>query len=185
MPDLTIQPNGANCSLDMDYPNANDAGGTGSVTVNASKRMLLRFDFSSLPAGAVISAAVLSIYEGGGGGTGAVSCYEITQPGWVEAQATANIYSTGNSWATQGGDYTVTNGGSIAALSGGNNNITITDLIKHCQSSHSEMANLILIRGSGAGFYLVATRQNATESRRPKLVITYTVPTNRANGMLF
>lgn len=59
---------------------------------------------SSIPAGSVITAVSLFIYQylgAGASGTYVASAKRVLR-NWVEAEATWNIYSTGNSWTTGG-----------------------------------------------------------------------------------
>ena len=107
---LTIQPSNIDTYLAQGSPTSN----TGSeAEFNLSKvsgnelRGLLRFDFSSLPDGVTISDAKLGLYyEGATGDPVGETVYacEVTQPAWVELEATWNVYSTGNNWAVAGGD---------------------------------------------------------------------------------
>lgn len=67
-------------------------------------------DFT-LPSGSgTISAITLNLYKAANGGTNTgvnVEVHETTRD-WNEAQATWNVYSTGNNWSTAGGDYSAT-----------------------------------------------------------------------------
>lgn len=64
---------------------------------------LFRFDISNVPSGATINSATLSVMsENVGWGAGNIACYRILRD-VVIAEATWNIYSTGNSWGTGGG----------------------------------------------------------------------------------
>lgn len=76
-------------------------------TGGARYRTLIKFaglSDGTIPPGAVISAATLSLYCYGknSGATRNLRVYR-TKRAWVETQATWNIYSTGNIWATAGG----------------------------------------------------------------------------------
>jgi len=89
---------------------ATDAGmahgdfGSGSTDF---AHILIAFDLSAVPAGAVITSATLSLWEATAASTGgapaswAVELRRVLRD-WVEAQATWNIYSTGNAWGTAG-----------------------------------------------------------------------------------
>ena len=69
-------------------------------------RVLLRFDLTSVPTGAVVHDAVLWLYlkNGGRATPFAYNVYSVTNP-WVETESSWNFYSVGNRWATDGGDY--------------------------------------------------------------------------------
>ncbi len=79
-------------------------------------RALLWFDLNYfLPADAVVINAEWHYYiwQASGSPTHSYDISRITQTGWVEGEATWNEYATGLSWATVGGDYTITNPSSI------------------------------------------------------------------------
>ena len=67
-------------------------------------RMLLKFNLTSLPAGAVIVSTKISLYLTDNVFTNARTyrVYRVKRD-WVTAQATWDIYSTGNNWQTAGG----------------------------------------------------------------------------------
>ena len=69
-------------------------------------RHVMTFDLATLPANAVVTAAVVNLYDYEFSGPTGVTfrIHKITQA-WVEAQVTWNSYSPGNSWATAGGDF--------------------------------------------------------------------------------
>ncbi len=67
---------------------------------------IIKFDVSSVPSGATVVSATLSIYISSIGGTDAnkrTDWYEVLR-NWVESEVTWNIYSTGNNWTTGGAD---------------------------------------------------------------------------------
>jgi hypothetical protein len=155
-----------------------------SLGTNQDGRTIIKFDFSALPEGAVISAATLNLYYYAHPLSDAVGrtywAYELTQTGWVEAQATWNIYSTGNSWATAGGDYTATDGASLVVPAAyGWMSWNVLALVQHFQSTHSKIAHFLLKDGAEenvTGYNrLYYTREYTTDTTLcPKLIITYT-----------
>jgi hypothetical protein len=68
-----------------------------------TKRTLLQFDLSSIPAGAVIDAASLQLYHTAGAISETVDLYRLTKQ-WTETGVTWNKADALNSWATAGGD---------------------------------------------------------------------------------
>lgn len=86
-------------------PNLNFNGET-KLNVQGTEdiKTLVRFDLSSIPAGATITSATLSLYNysynnAANGGT--LSVYRVNKP-WVETQATWSVYATGNNWTAAG-----------------------------------------------------------------------------------
>lgn len=155
-------------------------------------RALLRFDFSALPAGAVISAASLELYYWYKSGTPAghnAYCYEVTQTGWVETESTWNRYKALTNWATAGGDFT-TEAGAVAVFPAdfGWMEWDVLNLVKHFQSTHAEIANFIMLmnESSAANPYFHSNNYVTDTSLCPKLTITYTAPGGiRNNIMIF
>ena len=87
-------------------PNLNFGSDTKMLLLGGTEnaKALVRFDLSSIPAGAVISSATLNLYNHShqadiNGGT--VSVQQLSKP-WVENQATWNVSSAGVNWATPG-----------------------------------------------------------------------------------
>ncbi|MEM3501760.1 MAG: DNRLRE domain-containing protein [Candidatus Bathyarchaeia archaeon] len=77
-------------------------------------RTLVKFDLSGIPSGSTVNKAYLLLYYYGRmndpvGRT--LNAYRVTK-NWVETEATWNIYKTGSSWDTAGGDYTTVGGAS-------------------------------------------------------------------------
>jgi hypothetical protein len=86
-------------------PNLNFNGET-KLNVQGTEdiKTLVRFDLSSIPTGATITSATLSLYNysynnAANGGT--LSVYRVSKP-WIETQATWNVYATGNNWTAAG-----------------------------------------------------------------------------------
>lgn len=189
---LTIQPNNADALLWNGGPDTNKSNLVtitldAFVDTGAIQRDVLRFDFSSLPEGAVISAATVQMSYYGHGADDPVGktvwIYEITQTGWVEAEVCWNHYAGTTHWATAGGDYTVINGASNTIPATHPNWISwdVLALVQHFQSVHSEVANFLLRWGDEAPAvdYIAQFRGRAYTTDltlRPKLLITYTVP---------
>jgi hypothetical protein len=188
---LTIQPANIDTFINLANPTANFGLETSinidTNTGNGPRRSILKFDFSALPDGAVISAATLGLYYYNYPYTDPVGrtywAYELTQPAWVETQATWNIYSTGNNWTAAGGDYTTGSGASLAVPAAyGWMNWNVLNLAQHFQSTHSKVAHFLMKDGTeGGDVYrtLYYSREYTTDTTlRPKLIITYTAPTN-------
>jgi len=182
----TYQPSTKDTYLDVGAPNTNYGNDTGLIILVTSyarqKNILLHFDTSDIPNGAIFSQGDVGLYMySWNGQTFPFFLNRLTQTAWVETQATWNIYSTGNNWASAGGDYTETNRGTSPTLSTPPLWITISacQLIQDCYNNQSKHVH-ILGCGNTANltqaryFY---SREYADTSLRPKLTVTYTVPT--------
>ncbi|MBS7622821.1 DNRLRE domain-containing protein [Candidatus Bathyarchaeota archaeon] len=116
-----IQPSNADTHIYEGDPNNNFGASDGFVVGAVSGgrfRGLVKFDLSSIPSGSTVNVAYLLLYyyyRGENNPAGRTyNAYRVTKD-WVETQATWNVYSTGNSWTTPGGDYT-TDGGSSSTV---------------------------------------------------------------------
>ena len=149
-------------------------------------RALIRFDLSSLPADALISSATLSLYAVLDASDNARTCRVYRQlRAWTEAGATHNTYNGVDNWQTAGGfgaaDCEQTDIGSRA--------FTATETLNEFKDfSLTPITKAALDNGSGwlvkmdtetDDNYSVASSDNATAAARPKLVIVYSLPSDR------
>lgn len=201
---LTIQPNqtagkdaliysldsGTNFGSTVDLQTG-DTSGAGSY----SRRFLLAFDVSGVPAGATINAVTLSLWEDDASRSGGVFSWDVEMRrvlrNWVEAQVTFNSYSTGNNWATAGCGNATDRVDSIsavltldAAAAEGFVDWTGAGLVADVQawvdgsaSNYGWLFTAPLAEYQGTspyGYSLFCSSDNAYTDRRPKIVITYT-----------
>ena len=147
-------------------------------------RGLIKFDFSSIPATALITSATLTLTIGYAYNNTQVDVYRIKRA-WVEGQATWNIYSTGNNWQVAGAlganDYDSTsigNGTPSAAGVGTALDISLTTSYVQELINGTMTNNGFLIKSSEASNSLngFVSSSHATSLYRPKLVIEYTLP---------
>ncbi len=188
MATLTLQPSDGDTNLRANDPDANF--GTGSTHWIAStdswattKRVIIKFDASALPAGAVISSATLSMKVWSTpGGTRTYGCYRLTQTGWTESTATWNDYTTSTPWATAGGDYTATDKATTTA------GVTVPgwddwDILNQVEYAIDNTSGVVhcLIRDENEAeppiTYFYSSDEDGTAGDRPKLVIEYVVLT--------
>ncbi len=110
MTSITLQPGatGEDAWLDRQNTALNHGGDTTLIldgSRNPNKRPILRFDLTTIPAGAVIDDAILGLYESTGvGNSFTATAHEITAD-WNEMQATWNNRLTGTPWGLAGGDF--------------------------------------------------------------------------------
>jgi len=151
-------------------------------------RGLIKFDFSSIPFGALSSSATLSLwlYFDGADNTRIHRFYRQLRD-WVELQATWNIWKTSNNWATAGGfgatDCEQTDVASLSinsAEAAGEKqwtNWTLASLNAMFGASPSFTNNGFLLKADTEANDLWAYRSSgyATAGERPKMVIVYSV----------
>lgn len=106
---LTLQPGaaGEDSWLDSTHGGTNYGAAT-TMTVAGqknSKRPILRFDISTIPANAVIDGATLSLYLSAGAGNPITTAAHLVTAQWNEVQATWNNRLAGVHWTKAGGDY--------------------------------------------------------------------------------
>lgn len=151
-------------------------------------RELIEFDLSTLPAGANISSTTLSIMLVVDRSSNARTfrVYRLKRE-WVEAQATWNIYSTGNSWQTAGGfgvnDSEQTDIGSRAFTATESTEVfkdfSITAVSKNdldwgLEQGGAQTGWLIKADTELNDAYQFYSSDDAASAKRPKLVIVYT-----------
>ena len=164
---------------------------------NQARRSLFKFDVTSIPSGGIVSAVTLSLLEIDAADGASVSSWPLNMHrflrDWVEAEATWNIYSTGNDWGTAGGSNatdrsdtvsaTVTLDGSAAVdfIDWADAQL-ITDVqnfVDGGQANYGWFFQAPAAETKGGSRVYNAFRSSDTPSpasHRPKLAITYTVP---------
>jgi hypothetical protein len=100
--------------------------------------------------------------------------YQVTES-WVEAEVTWNNRSAGQAWTNAGangtGSHKTTAEGSLPAGSSGAQNVTVTTSVQNW--SDGEVNEGWALIASGSGGVTFNTSENATQSTRPKLTVTY------------
>ena len=190
-PTLPLQPDGTD-GLDT-YMITNSADGNKGAEVllwtgehnsgaNLRGRGLIKFDLSTLPDAAVISAATFSLYAEQDLSDNARTCRVFRSlRAWLELEATWNSWTTGNSWSTAGGFHA----DDCEQSDIGSFNYTATETLNEFKDSTltpTTKAGLDLGNGWLIKFdtqiddmYVSASSDSATAANRPKLSITYTL----------
>lgn len=148
-------------------------------------RSWFEFDISAIPAGQVITSATLSLYYSSYIGTNpsgqTVWAYKLIRIDWVESEVTWNIYKTGSSWTTAGGDYVTSDpsGGSTTFPGAGGAWLTwnVTDIVQDAYDSEDSVEILIRYNDESPTSYARAflnSKENA--SNKPKLTVVYETP---------
>lgn len=190
---LTLQPDGTagvDTAMRSGAPTGNygtaTALGIGYVSIEGSRRSLLKFDLSSLPAGLTVDSAYLNLTKdsasiAAGGGIDVV-CYPLLIA-WVEGTATWNNRDTGTAWNTGGADGSGTDRaasslGSVTGVVTGTTSISIplsATWFEDVANGITTNLGLLLLStiGSGNNYWLPASSDHGTSGNRPQLVITY------------
>ena len=176
---------------DTNY-NAENILCVGEINAGASvQRTLIKFDLSSIPANATIVSATLSLWTAADFSTNArdYKIYRVKRA-WVEANATWNVYTTGNSWGTVGCSNTSTDYDTTvwATKNFGNaiaNNTQmdfvfdatgLAELTKFIDGTNTNNGWIIRADTESEDAYTLHSSSGATAGFRPKLVIEYTTP---------
>lgn len=192
-PTLTAQPDaaaGLDTQIDQESPdtpksdNAFMMIGNQWYSGDLKYRGLLKFDVSSIPADATCDDATLSLwhFDINGSNTSDTKVYRQLRA-WVEAQATWNIYSTGNSWATAGGfgatDCEQTEIGSRSMSSSETNgekqwSLSASAVQDWWDGGLTNNGILMKAAESTSDAHSYRSSDYATAGERPKLVVNYT-----------
>jgi len=145
------------------------------------RHSIFRWDISSIPAGSTIDSSTLTLFVTfilGAASGRTYNINEVTQRAWVHSQATYNVYSTGNNWATPGGDYT-TVGAAQFVLDVAANNTKSIDVTTHTQNQLALGSLEQTMTDEGTlvfdALLEVGAEDNPTANKRPLLVINYMV----------
>lgn len=163
-------------------------GGSSSIIISSISNGVIQFDLSSIPAGATIASATLSLERTGGtidpsGNT--MEVLALTQS-WVEGNQSTTAQacvsgvnwdsqdcSAGLNWSTPGGTTNGTVYGSTP-ITTGTNNVIITSLVQAWYNG--SLTNNGLLLKVAAGNTKVHGFSSRTGSAPPSLTILYTSP---------
>lgn len=191
--------------LQRDVPDtphgATDPIQIGKVTGSSTEfcRALFRFDLSTIPAGATINSAVLTLHNTGGGTIQVINPFlvkRVTDVGavhgstlWTEAGATWNKYDGITAWSVAGGDVTAVGQLSVTLATPTSDLVLdITPLILDAISARGNLLQIMVRRTSeispgSADLGLFTASENGTAGNRPTLLVTYTIPISIYYGL--
>lgn len=194
-PTLTLQPDataGIDAYVASDTPTTNFAtnqnifAGEYNAGVQVT-RSFIKFDLSALPSDAIISSAILTLFKSStdySSNNRTLRVYRVKRA-WVEAQVTWNIWSTSNNWSTAGGFHTddteQTDIGSRAMLANEPTLVTNDIVLTPTTKSALDLGNgwMLKMDTETDDMYEWPSSDTATSSWRPKLVIIYTLPSDK------
>ncbi len=171
------------------------AGSTGSNYGSASSirvgrsggagvhRGIIKFNLSSIPSGVRIDNANLSLYmfnnvDGAGARThGAHKVQQSPARNWVELQVTWNVYSTGNSWTTTGGDFAANELANTSVNAVGFYYWNVTADVQNFTDNQAQNFGWIIKDETESGTnrkYYVSSNDATNTSRQPRLIVNWT-----------
>lgn len=169
--------------FNADWGRDNNSGSDASLGIYQSRdRSLLRFDLSGVPAGATVTAAVLTLTAtdtyGGNPSAESMNIYRLTQS-WTEGGVTWNRYDGVSPWASGGGDYDATVWATSTANPASGQQIAwdMTTLAQAWAGNTYANLGLILINSGTVNGLHFASKENGNASYRPFLALSYTTPT--------
>jgi hypothetical protein len=194
---VTIQPSLKDTRLYQYSPTTNFGTQADLYTwarTDFKSRVLESFDFSaSVPTGATITTATLSLRFDYPTPGHTLTVYRLLHTDWAETEATWNVYKTGSAWGTAGAtnastDYTATDAATAASRSSaGWLGWDVKNQAQTALDSVSGVAHFLL-EDSGAdedGSNTFRSKENSYEPYRPKLYIEFTTPSalQTVNGL--
>jgi predicted peptidase len=173
-----------------DDPTANHAR-DGQLVVNNGGALasLLKFDISAIPSAAVIKEAQLTLYLANLPADALeVSTYALKRH-WVDTEANWNQAAQGVSWAEpgvngEGEDYYPEAIGMLDVQGTGPYVFNVKSLVQQWLTGQVSNEGILVLGprccGSGSVWYRFASSEAPESSQRPKLAITYMLPTPTA-----
>lgn len=200
MPTVTIQPAAVDTEMASGTPTTNYNTDVNLRVAQTNWRTLIKFDLSTIPPGSVIVSAAMSLYLWGDFTNVplTISVFRVKRA-WVGAQATWNVYSTGNSWQTAGCDgANDRESTAVGALLFASANPTLNQwytwaldpVAINAMTDGVWTNNGFLLKTESGGDHLIFYSSDyGTASLRPKLTIDYIDPAGRlakyrVNGLL-
>mgnify|MGYP003640693142 CR=1 FL=1 len=166
----------------------------GYSAVPGRQRAVMKWDLTSIPTNATITASTLTLknksdnYPGWDSET--IRIFRITNQGMTES-ATWTTYDGTNNWTVAGGDYTATDAVTLAWDDG--DDIVVSDsnfvsLVQDAIDNRSRYLSIVVasqrtLDGSTTGRYIkVYSSSAASSSNYPALSVTYVVPAHYVGG---
>ena len=149
------------------------------------RRGLLRFDLSTIPAGAYVQSAQLGLYanNSNGGPSEAVTTFRVTRA-WTEGTGASGSGATWNradgstSWTSAGGDYDAASGITVAlpGVSGWNNFDVTQHVADWVAGTHPNYGVLLAAATGGVNNGKFASGDDSNAAVWPRLTVTFYAP---------
>lgn len=151
----------------------------------ATRRVLVKFDLSSIPSNATLTSATLKLFQSGSasGLSGVqMDLHRLTR-GWTENQFTWNKSDNSTNWTTAGGDFAGTATASVTPSSSGSNgtqhDFTVTtDVASFVAGTDTNYGWVLKFNNESTSGVMPTfhTLESSTSGSRPQLTVTYTTP---------
>ena len=178
---------------------ANTIISVGSDASSEDQRGVISFDLTDLPSSSTVNSAILRLYfsEIPSGDTNDNRTHGIHRiqlspaRDWQELEATWNDYSSSNSWSSSGGDFNATATDTIEVGSTLEDSWIEFNVTYDVQTFVDEDSNYGWVikdndeSGSKTRRYYYSSNYNDNTSRRPQLVVNYTLPDLTVSNVSF
>ncbi len=196
MPTIDIQPDGASGidnRLQQSSPSTNN-GNTDDITIGGapSSVSVIKFDLTAIPSGATIVSATVTFTSRNVSAAQSCSLYPIkaANSGWTELGSTWNTINGVTPWAgvngcgSAGVDYDASAAATWTSSAAGAGGVADTatfsaSVISGWVAAPATNYGLVL-RGSTASSTLYSSSDSSTAAWRPKLSVTYTLPSTKS-----
>ncbi len=184
---VTFNPTNDN-SLDQNAPSKNNGASTTIIVdgqTNQALRPTLKFDLSSIPAGATITSASLQMVATAVASNSAenVEVHQMTRD-WLEGTGSNTAgspnwtqYSGASTWTTPGGDFNGTAESTTSVSTTGTYTWSVTNMVNTWYTTPVNNFGMLLkfaIENTGNQNKTFGSKENATTANKPVLSVTYT-----------
>jgi hypothetical protein len=143
------------------------------------KSALLKWDLSTIPAGAKITSASVTLNVTNSS-TETFQAYELKRP-WVESAATWLLYATGNSWQIAGAagslDRGTTVAGSVSPSTTGKQTFALSpDVVQSWLDNPTSNNGIIIANTANTDGFDFSSREATLQSNSPQITVTYRAP---------
>jgi len=143
------------------------------------KSALLKWDLSTIPAGARISSASVTLNVTNNS-TENYQAYEIKRP-WVESATTWRLYAAGNSWQIAGArgslDRGTTVAGNVSPSAMGKQTFALSpNVVQSWVDSPASNNGIIIANETNTDGFDFTSRETTLSSNSPQITVTYSTP---------